>query len=94
MRTIIGRERRRADRRRSARRIRACSSAPTTTRAGVTAEFNLNALRHLNRELGADFDLDAFEHRAVWVEDQSRIEMHLVSKRDQVVHLGEEDVDD
>jgi L-histidine Nalpha-methyltransferase len=60
--------------------------------AGVTAEFNLNALRHVNRELGADFDLDAFDHMAVWVEDQSRIEMHLVSKRDQVVHLGGEQV--
>jgi len=61
-------------------------------RAGVTAEFNVNALRHLNRELGTDFDLDAFEHLAVWVEDQSRIEMHLVSKRDQEVHFGEETV--
>ncbi len=61
-------------------------------RAGVTAEFNVNALRHMNRELGTDFDLDAFEHLAVWVEDQSRIEMHLVSKRDQVVHVGDEDV--
>jgi len=61
-------------------------------RAGVTAEFNVNALRHLNWELGTDFDLDAFEHLAVWVEDQSRIEMHLVSKRDQEVHFGEETV--
>ena len=61
-------------------------------RAGVTAEFNVNALRHMNRELGTDFDLDAFEHLAVWVEDQSRIEMHLVSKRDQVVHVGDENV--
>ena len=60
--------------------------------AGVTAEFNINALRHVNRELGADFDLDAFEHMAVWVENESRIEMHLVSKRDQVVHLGGEKV--
>jgi dimethylhistidine N-methyltransferase len=60
--------------------------------AGVTARFNLNALRHINRELGADFDLTAFEHRALWNEDQSRIEMHLVSKRDQVVHLGDEEV--
>ncbi|HEY0943385.1 MAG TPA: L-histidine N(alpha)-methyltransferase [Steroidobacter sp.] len=60
--------------------------------AGVTAEFNLNALRHVNRELGANFDLDAFEHLAVWVEDQSRIEMHLVSKRDQVVRLGGEKI--
>jgi L-histidine N-alpha-methyltransferase len=60
--------------------------------AGVTARFNLNALQHLNRELGADFDLDAFEHCAVWIEDMSRIEMRLVSKRDQEVHLGRESI--
>lgn len=58
--------------------------------AGVTAEFNLNALRHLNRELGANFDLNAFEHCAVWVEAESRIEMHLVSKRHQVVNVAGE----
>lgn len=56
--------------------------------AGVTAEFNQNALRHINRELGANFELDAFEHQAVWVEEQSRIEMHLISKRDQTVDLA------
>ena len=50
--------------------------------AGVTAEFNLNALRHLNRELGTDFDLTAFEHRAPWDARHSRIEMHLVARRD------------
>jgi L-histidine Nalpha-methyltransferase len=60
--------------------------------AGVTAEFNINALRHLNRELGANFDLEAFDHRAVWVEDASRVEMHLVSKRDQVVQIGREKI--
>jgi L-histidine Nalpha-methyltransferase len=60
--------------------------------AGVTAEFNLNALRHINRELGADFDVDAFEHSALWIENQSRIEMHLISTRDQEVHLGDETV--
>jgi L-histidine N-alpha-methyltransferase len=60
--------------------------------AGVTAEFNRNALRHINRELGADFDVDAFEHAALWVEDAGRIEMRLVSKRDQEIHLGEETV--
>jgi L-histidine N-alpha-methyltransferase len=60
--------------------------------AGVTAKFNLNALRHVNRELGADFDPDGFDHLAVWVEDHSRIEMHLVSKRDQVVRLGGEQI--
>lgn len=56
--------------------------------AGVTAQFNLNALRHLNRELGANFDLHAFEHRAVWVENEGRIEMRLISKRDQAVALA------
>lgn len=60
--------------------------------AGVTAEFNLNVLRVLNRELGADFDIDAFRHRAEYNRDQHRIEMHLDSTSDQVVsipHLGE-----
>jgi dimethylhistidine N-methyltransferase len=48
--------------------------------AGVTADFNLNMLARLNRELGAEFQLDAFEHRAVWNPDQSRMEMHLESR--------------
>ncbi|HEY6645013.1 L-histidine N(alpha)-methyltransferase [Povalibacter sp.] len=56
--------------------------------AGVTAQFNLNALRHINRELGTKFDLTAFEHDAVWNEEQGRIEMHLISKRDQVVDVS------
>ena len=56
--------------------------------AGVTAEFNLNLLARLNHEFGADFDLGAFMHRAPWVEEQSRIEMHLVSTRRQTVHIG------
>ncbi len=47
--------------------------------AGVTAEFNLNVLRVLNRELGADFDLDAFHHAAHYDPDRTRIEMHLVA---------------
>lgn len=55
---------------------------------GVTAAFNLNLLVRINRELGADFDLDAFEHRAVYVRDLHRVEMHLVSRRAQVVHVG------
>lgn len=45
--------------------------------AGVTARFNLNLLARLNRELGADFNLGSFAHRAVWNENESRIEMHL-----------------
>jgi dimethylhistidine N-methyltransferase len=50
--------------------------------AGVTAQFNLNALRHLNQAMNADFDLDAFAHRAAWVPEHSRIEMHLRATRD------------
>ncbi|MCP9625856.1 L-histidine N(alpha)-methyltransferase [Rhodopseudomonas palustris] len=58
--------------------------------AGVTAEFNLNVLARINRELGGDFDLRAFGHRAIYNRDQHRIEMHLVSRRDQTVRiLGE-----
>jgi dimethylhistidine N-methyltransferase len=47
--------------------------------AGVTAAFNLNVLRRLNRELRADFDLARFRHEAVWAAAESRVEMHLVS---------------
>jgi dimethylhistidine N-methyltransferase len=56
--------------------------------AGVTASFNLNLLVRLNREAAADFDLEAFMHRAVWNDAESRIEMHLVSLRDQVAHVA------
>lgn len=55
--------------------------------AGVTAEFNKNILARLNRELGANFVLDAFEHRAVWNASASRMEMHLDSKRNQTVRI-------
>lgn len=55
--------------------------------AGVTAAFNRNALVRLNRELGANFPLDAFEHRAVWNPTASRIEMHLVSTIDQQIRV-------
>ena len=50
---------------------------------GVTAAFNLNLLARLNRESGANFDLGSFRHRAVWNEDEGRIEMHLESLRAQ-----------
>ena len=72
-----------------------CScSAPISSRAkptlllayddplGVTAAFNRNLLVRINRELGGDFDLAAFAHRAVWNPEQQRIEMHLVSVSD------------
>jgi L-histidine N-alpha-methyltransferase len=55
---------------------------------GVTAAFNLNVLRVLNRELGADFDLDAFRHDAFWNADERRIEMHLRSTRRQTVRIA------
>jgi L-histidine N-alpha-methyltransferase len=55
--------------------------------AGVTAEFNRNVLRVINRELGADFDPDAFEHVAVWDAAQEWIEMRLRSLRDQRVDV-------
>ena len=48
---------------------------------GVTAAFNLNLLVRINSELGGDFDLSAFAHEAVWNDEESRIEMHLVSRR-------------
>jgi uncharacterized SAM-dependent methyltransferase len=56
--------------------------------ASVTAQFNLNLLARINRELGADFDLDQFAHRAFFDEAKSRIEMHLRSRRRQTVHVG------
>jgi dimethylhistidine N-methyltransferase len=55
---------------------------------GVTAEFNLNLLARINRELGAAFDLSAFRHFAYYNEALGRIEMHLVSTRAQSVTIG------
>lgn len=54
---------------------------------GVTAEFNRNILRRINRELDADFDVDAFRHVAFFNEEKSRVEMHLESVKDQKVHI-------
>jgi L-histidine Nalpha-methyltransferase len=54
---------------------------------GVTAEFNRNVLRVMNRELGADFNIEAFEHRARYNEAAGRIEMHLIATSPQVVHI-------
>lgn len=50
--------------------------------AGVTAEFNLNLLRRINRELDGDIPLEKFAHEARWVDDYARIEMHLVASGD------------
>lgn len=57
---------------------------------GVTAEFNLNLLTRINRELGGDFQLDQFQHRAHYNQQAGRIEMHLISQADQTVHIGGE----
>ena len=56
--------------------------------AGVTAAFDLNALRVLNRELGADFDVGAWSHRAHWDPGTQRIEMRVVPDGDQVVRFA------
>jgi dimethylhistidine N-methyltransferase len=61
--------------------------------AGVTAAFNRNLLVRINRELGADFDPAAFQHRAFFNRTRSRIEMHLVSARAQRVRIGSETFD-
>ncbi|MFW6102124.1 MAG: L-histidine N(alpha)-methyltransferase [Chloroflexota bacterium] len=55
---------------------------------GITAAFNFNLLERMNRELDSDFRLDGFQHYAFYNPRKSRIEMHLVSQRDQVVHIN------
>lgn len=55
---------------------------------GVTAAFNRNALLHLNNRFGFDFDIEGYEHRGFYNAGQGRIEMHLESRHDQVVHLA------
>jgi dimethylhistidine N-methyltransferase len=56
-------------------------------KAGVTARFNLNVLHRINRELGGNFDISAFTHRAIYNRDRHRIEMHLISRRSQTVRV-------
>jgi len=60
---------------------------------GVTAAFNRNLLVRINRELGGNFDLDTFGHRAVWNARHSRVEMHLVSRREQRVRIPAAELD-
>jgi L-histidine N-alpha-methyltransferase len=55
---------------------------------GVTAAFNRNLLARINRELGGDFAVDQFAHHAFYNAAAGRIEMHLVSRRNQRVHIG------
>jgi len=61
--------------------------------AGVTAEFNRNVLHVLNRELDANFDVDAFSHVAYWDPDQEWIEMRLRAERDMDVRVAALDLD-
>ena len=58
---------------------------------GVTAQFNLNLLARINREIGADFDLNRWRHRAVYNSKAGRIEMYLISETDQLVHMAEQE---
>ena len=60
--------------------------------AGVTARFNLNLLTRLNREFAANFDLSGFAHKAFYNQAHHRIEMHLVSQRDQEVQIGADEI--
>lgn len=59
---------------------------------GVTAQFNLNLLYRLNRELGSNFVPENFQHQAIWNEAESRIEMHLVSDMSQQLQIDEHEV--
>ena len=70
---------------------RAVLEAAYNDSAGVTAEFNLNILARANRELGTNFDLSLWRHKAIYNEQQGRIEMHLISEADQVVYVGNEE---
>jgi L-histidine Nalpha-methyltransferase len=70
------------------RKDRAALEAAYDDAAGVTAAFNLNLLARINHELNGNFDLSAFQHRAIYNEDLGRIEMYLVSTRPQSVTIG------
>ena len=56
-------------------------------KAGITARFNLNVLHRINRELGGNFDISGFTHRAIYNRDRHRIEMHLISRKAQTVRV-------
>ena len=71
------------DRRKDPRRLELAYNDPE----GVTAEFNLNLLSRINRDLGADFDLEQFEHSAIYNATAGRIEMRLISREEQTVRI-------
>lgn len=58
--------------------------------SGITAQFNLNLLKRINRELDAQIDLDAFSHSAFYNEEEKRIEMHLVSQKNQTINIQDQ----
>jgi len=60
---------------------------------GVTEQFNKNILARINRELSANFDLDAFDHRATYEPTQGRVEIHLMSNRAQRIRIEDLDLD-
>ena len=60
--------------------------------AGVTAQFNLNMLRHLNENYGANFDLHSFKHSAVYDEDKGRVVLELISQAEQTVAVGDTEI--
>jgi L-histidine Nalpha-methyltransferase len=61
--------------------------------AGITAEFNLNLLTRMNRELGGNFDLDNFEHHAFFNRERNRVEMHLASLKRQKAKVAGETIE-
>jgi len=65
-------------------------NAAYNDKKGYTAEFNKNLLVRINRELGADFNVDLFQHHAFFNEEEHRIEMHLVCMQDQQVTIGDQ----
>ncbi len=75
------------------RKEKAVLEAAYNDAAGITARFNLNLLTRMNRELGADFDLARFKHKAIFNETESRIEMHLVSIGAQTVRIEKAGID-
>lgn len=60
--------------------------------AGITAEFNLNMLSRINREFGSDFNLDHFRHSAVYNAERGRVELKLISEREQVVRIADQSI--
>jgi dimethylhistidine N-methyltransferase len=68
-------------------------NAAYNDKQGVTAKFNLNLLKRINRELGGTFNLDGFEHHAIYNRERNRIEMHLASLKRQKVKVAGETID-